>query len=95
MWTIKGGGGWTHPVHVHFEEGIILSRGGKAPPEWEKWARKDMYRIGPEIDSDRHRDRLPLPGLRRDVRGALPQHPARGPRHAAALGRRASGAVHC
>ena len=47
VWSIKAGGkGWSHPVHVHFEEGIILSRGGKAPPEWEKWARKDVYRIG-------------------------------------------------
>jgi FtsP/CotA-like multicopper oxidase with cupredoxin domain len=51
VWTIKTGRGWTHPVHIHFEEGIILTRGGKMPPEWEKWARKDMYRIGPEGDS--------------------------------------------
>jgi FtsP/CotA-like multicopper oxidase with cupredoxin domain len=51
VYTIKTGGGWTHPVHIHFEEGIILTRGGKKPPEWEKWARKDMYRIGPENDS--------------------------------------------
>jgi FtsP/CotA-like multicopper oxidase with cupredoxin domain len=51
IWKLKTGGGWTHPVHIHFEEGIILTRGGKAPPEWEKWARKDMYRIGPEDDS--------------------------------------------
>ncbi|CAI8721729.1 manganese oxidase [Pseudomonas sp. IT-P44] len=51
VWNIKlGGEGWSHPVHVHFEEGIILSRGGKLPPEWEKWARKDVYRIGPEKD---------------------------------------------
>ncbi|MHC8300509.1 multicopper oxidase domain-containing protein [Pseudomonas sp. ZS1P83] len=51
VWNIKlGGSGWSHPVHVHFEEGIILSRGGKAPPEWEKWARKDVYRIGSEKD---------------------------------------------
>jgi FtsP/CotA-like multicopper oxidase with cupredoxin domain len=51
VWNIKlGGEGWSHPVHVHFEEGIILNRGGKAPPEWEKWARKDVYRIGPEKD---------------------------------------------
>ncbi|MFJ3372239.1 multicopper oxidase domain-containing protein [Pseudomonas sp. NPDC086251] len=51
IWNIKlGGEGWSHPVHVHFEEGIILNRGGKAPPEWEKWARKDVYRIGPEKD---------------------------------------------
>jgi FtsP/CotA-like multicopper oxidase with cupredoxin domain len=40
-------------VHVHFEEGIILTRDGGPPPEWEKWARKDMYRIGPEDDSSR------------------------------------------
>jgi FtsP/CotA-like multicopper oxidase with cupredoxin domain len=51
VWVIKGTGGWTHPVHIHFEEGILLSRGGKAPPEWEKWGKKDMYRIGPENDS--------------------------------------------
>jgi FtsP/CotA-like multicopper oxidase with cupredoxin domain len=51
VWNIKNGGnGWSHPVHVHFEEGIILSRDGKAPPEWEKWARKDVYRIGSEKD---------------------------------------------
>jgi FtsP/CotA-like multicopper oxidase with cupredoxin domain len=51
VWRIKGFAGWTHPVHIHFEEGYILSRGGVAPPEWEKWARKDMYRVGPEVDS--------------------------------------------
>lgn len=52
VWKIKNGGnGWSHPVHVHFEEGIILSRDGKAPSEWEKWARKDVYRIGAEKDS--------------------------------------------
>ncbi len=52
VWDIKNGGnGWSHPVHVHFEEGVILSRDGKAPPDWEKWARKDVFRIGPEVDS--------------------------------------------
>jgi FtsP/CotA-like multicopper oxidase with cupredoxin domain len=51
VWAIKGTGGWTHPVHIHFEEGILLSRGGKAPPAWELWGKKDMYRIGPENDS--------------------------------------------
>ncbi|WP_455922817.1 Ig-like domain-containing protein [Pseudomonas putida] len=52
VWKIKNGGnGWSHPVHVHFEEGVILSRDGKAPPDWEKWARKDVYRVGPEVDS--------------------------------------------
>ncbi len=52
IWHIKlGGQGWSHPVHVHFEEGQILYRGGKAPPIWEKYARKDVYRIGPLADS--------------------------------------------
>jgi cytochrome c peroxidase/FtsP/CotA-like multicopper oxidase with cupredoxin domain len=51
VWTLDTGGGWSHPVHVHFEEGIILKRGGKTPPEWEIGARKDVYRIGAEDDS--------------------------------------------
>nr|WP_256357373.1 Ig-like domain-containing protein [Pseudomonas sp. PDM26] len=52
VWRImSGGNGWNHPVHVHFEEGIILSRDGNPPPEWEKWARKDVYRVGDGIDS--------------------------------------------
>ncbi|HET9579686.1 MAG TPA: Ig-like domain-containing protein [Usitatibacter sp.] len=48
IWHLRNGGqGWAHPVHIHFEEGQILERGGKAPFSWEKGARKDMYRIGP------------------------------------------------
>jgi FtsP/CotA-like multicopper oxidase with cupredoxin domain len=39
-------GGWTHPVHIHFEEGKILSRDGNPPPIWERWARKDIYNLG-------------------------------------------------
>lgn len=52
IWHIRNGGqGWSHPVHVHFEEGQILQRGGVAPPIWKKGARKDMYRIGPLPDT--------------------------------------------
>jgi len=52
VWTIQNtSGGWSHPVHVHFEEGQILSKDGAAPPLWEKWARKDVYRVGPEVNS--------------------------------------------
>lgn len=51
IWQIKGTNGWTHPVHIHFEEGVYLTRDRKIPPAWELWARKDMYRIGPEDDS--------------------------------------------
>lgn len=38
--------GWTHPVHIHFEEGIVLSRDGRPPPAWERWARKDVFNTG-------------------------------------------------
>jgi cytochrome c peroxidase/FtsP/CotA-like multicopper oxidase with cupredoxin domain len=51
IWEMKGNGGWSHPIHVHFEEGVILSRDGKAPPAWERWSRKDVFRIGPEDDA--------------------------------------------
>jgi FtsP/CotA-like multicopper oxidase with cupredoxin domain len=51
IWTFRSGeetssGGWTHPVHVHFEEGHILSRDGKVPPAWERFGRKDIFNIG-------------------------------------------------
>jgi len=48
VWVFKTSGGWDHPVHVHFEEGQILSRDGSASnvPAWEK-GRKDVYRLRP------------------------------------------------
>ena len=49
VWTIKnGGGGWDHPIHIHFEEGQILARDGSAArvPPWER-GRKDVYRLRP------------------------------------------------
>lgn len=49
VWTlINGGGGWDHPVHVHFEEGQVLARDGRASkvPAWER-GRKDVYRLRP------------------------------------------------
>jgi manganese oxidase len=49
VWTLKnGGGGWDHPIHIHFEEGQILARDGSAAnvPAWEK-GRKDVYRLRP------------------------------------------------
>jgi FtsP/CotA-like multicopper oxidase with cupredoxin domain len=49
IWTLKnGGGGWDHPIHIHFEEGQILARDGKASnvPPWEQ-GRKDVYRLRP------------------------------------------------
>jgi manganese oxidase len=49
IWTlVNGGGGWDHPIHIHFEEGQILARDGSASnvPAWEK-GRKDVYRLRP------------------------------------------------
>ncbi len=45
IWHISTGGGWGHPVHIHFEEGQYLARDGAIPPPWEAFARKDMYRV--------------------------------------------------
>ncbi len=49
QWTLQnGGGGWDHPIHIHFEEGQIIARNGSAAnvPAWEK-GRKDVYRLRP------------------------------------------------
>ncbi|HSC70932.1 MAG TPA: multicopper oxidase domain-containing protein, partial [Candidatus Methylomirabilis sp.] len=49
IWTLKnGGGGWDHPIHIHFEEGQVLARNGSASnvPAWER-GRKDVYRLRP------------------------------------------------
>ena len=52
IWTLENdNNNWSHPIHIHFEEGIILSKDGGAPPVWERWARKDMYRLGGMPDS--------------------------------------------
>jgi FtsP/CotA-like multicopper oxidase with cupredoxin domain len=49
IWNLKnGGGGWDHPVHIHFEEGQILKRDGSLAnvPATER-GRKDVYRLHP------------------------------------------------
>jgi len=45
---VNGGGGWDHPIHIHFEEGQILERNGSLAnvPPWER-GRKDVYRLLP------------------------------------------------
>jgi manganese oxidase len=45
---VNGGGGWDHPIHIHFEEGQILARNGSPAnvPPWER-GRKDVYRLRP------------------------------------------------
>jgi FtsP/CotA-like multicopper oxidase with cupredoxin domain len=44
---VNGGGGWDHPIHIHFEEAQTLARNGNAPPPWERYGRKDVWRLRP------------------------------------------------
>ncbi len=45
-WTIEnGGGGWDHPIHLHFEEGVTIQRNGATPPIHENLVRKDVWRL--------------------------------------------------
>jgi FtsP/CotA-like multicopper oxidase with cupredoxin domain len=49
IWHLKnGGGGWDHPIHIHFEECQTLARNGRASnvPAWER-GRKDVWRLRP------------------------------------------------
>jgi FtsP/CotA-like multicopper oxidase with cupredoxin domain len=47
-WTYRnGGGGWDHPIHLHFEEGITMNRGSAPIPATEKLVRKDVWRLRP------------------------------------------------
>ena len=45
-WTyVNGGGGWDHPIHLHFEEGITIDRAGDPIPATERLVRKDVWRL--------------------------------------------------
>ncbi len=47
---VNPSGGWSHPVHIHFEEGHILSRttdGISVPVPAHEKGRKDVYVLGP------------------------------------------------
>jgi FtsP/CotA-like multicopper oxidase with cupredoxin domain len=47
VWVLQtGGGNWSHPVHIHFEEFQILGRNGGPPPS-DEIARKDIVRLAP------------------------------------------------
>jgi FtsP/CotA-like multicopper oxidase with cupredoxin domain len=46
-WTfVNGGGGWDHPIHLHFEEGVTIDRLGDPIPATERLVRKDVWRLG-------------------------------------------------
>jgi FtsP/CotA-like multicopper oxidase with cupredoxin domain len=46
IWTLEGNGSWFHPVHVHMEEGRLLTRNGVPPPVHER-GRKDVFVLAP------------------------------------------------
>lgn len=47
-WTlVNGGGGWDHPIHLHFEEGVTINRGTASIPLTERLVRKDVWRLRP------------------------------------------------
>ena len=47
-WTLlNGGGGWDHPIHLHFEEGVTMNRGDDRIPATERLKRKDVWRLNP------------------------------------------------
>jgi len=47
IWKLIGHGSWHHPVHIHLEEGRILTRNGRPPPPHEQ-GRKDTYVLAPD-----------------------------------------------
>jgi FtsP/CotA-like multicopper oxidase with cupredoxin domain len=54
IWTLKnGGGGWSHPIHIHLEEFRVLRRNG-APPAADspEFGRKDVLELGPNDEVD-------------------------------------------
>jgi spore coat protein A len=47
IWTlVNKSGGWTHPIHIHLVEYLVLDRNGKPPHPWERGL-KDTVILGP------------------------------------------------
>ncbi|MEQ1882452.1 MAG: multicopper oxidase domain-containing protein [Burkholderiales bacterium] len=71
IWNLhNGGGGWLHPVHIHFEEGRILRKwveGKEVPVPDHERGRKDVYVLGPN-------DSVRLVMRFRDFPGKFPTH---------------------
>ncbi len=45
-WTyVNAGGGWDHPIHLHFEEAVTINRGSAPVAATERLARKDTWRL--------------------------------------------------
>jgi FtsP/CotA-like multicopper oxidase with cupredoxin domain len=66
-WSIRNGGGsWSHPVHIHYEEHRILSYNRRPPPMLEV-SRKDVINLRPNAECEIY--------MRfRDYKGFYPMH---------------------
>jgi FtsP/CotA-like multicopper oxidase with cupredoxin domain len=48
VWTIEnGGGGWTHPMHLHMEEHTVLSRKGSTNTHPDDTGKEDVIALDP------------------------------------------------
>ena len=66
QWKLSGGFDWQHPIHIHFEEFQITSRGYNGIPPVER-GRKDVVRLG-------ERDDVSIFIRFRDFVGRYPMH---------------------
>ena len=47
VWTLENhSGGWEHPVHIHFEEGQVISVDGSSAIRPELQGRRDIFNVG-------------------------------------------------
>ncbi|PSJ18558.1 multicopper oxidase family protein [Nitrosomonas supralitoralis] len=75
LWTLKSGGGWSHPIHIHFEEFQLVSRNGKASNlDIEDKSRKDVVRIGQAAVGTAGSGEVQLYMQFRDWHGDYPMH---------------------
>ncbi|MXS77894.1 bilirubin oxidase [Nitrosomonas sp. JL21] len=75
VWTLKSGGGWSHPIHIHFEEFQIISRDGAASKmNIEDKSRKDVVRIGQASWNTSGSSEVKLYMQFRDWHGDYPMH---------------------
>ena len=72
-WEFNSGGSWSHPVHIHHEEGQVIKRNGSAPA-LDDASRKDVYRIGDGAEGTSGTGSLVFQMQFRDWLGDYPCH---------------------
>ncbi|MBI4320337.1 MAG: multicopper oxidase domain-containing protein [Chloroflexi bacterium] len=72
-WTLTSGNGWLHPVHIHLEEFLLLSRSDQPIPE-DEISRLDIVRLGRNAEGTRNTGELKIFLQFRDFLGDYPVH---------------------